>query len=62
MEISSKILILDDDKIVTDTLKNVMYIEGFEDDMVLDVFYEIGFSDEQISYLGFDHLFGIEEE
>ena len=37
------------------------HIEGFENDMVLDVFYEIGFSDDQISYLGFDHLFGIEE-
>lgn len=28
----------------------------------LDVLYNIGFEDEQISYLGFDHLFEIEEE
>lgn len=45
-----------------DLLKSCMdHIESFEDDMTLDVFHAIGFSDEQIKSLGFEHLLDVEE-
>lgn len=37
------------------------HIEDFEDDATLEVFYSIGFSDEQIDHLGFGYLLDIEE-
>ena len=40
----------------------VDHIEELEDDMTLEVLYDIGFDDDQIAFLGFEHLLDIEEE
>ena len=40
----------------------VAHIEEFEDDATLDVLWSIGFDDDEIAYLGFEHLLDVEEE
>lgn len=40
----------------------VAHIEELEDDMTLEVLYDIGFDDDQIAFLGFEHLLDVEEE
>lgn len=39
----------------------VAHIEEFEDDATVGILYSIGFVDDEIAYLGFEHLLDVEE-
>ena len=40
----------------------VAHIEDFEDGLTLSVLHILGFDDDEIAYLGFEHLLDVEEE